>query len=137
MTHFRIPCISTVLLLFALSLVGTAHAQLTSAVTGRVVDADTDAPLPGVNVTLQRSNVGTATNENGQFHLPDVPAGPDTLLVQFVDYRTLERSLTIRAGEITHNLVTAVIRPDGTMQRLFRGNDWTATEITQTVEQVL
>lgn len=41
------------------------------------------------------------------------------------------------AGEITHNLVTAVIGPDGTVQRLFRGNDWTPAEVTQTVKQVL
>lgn len=76
-----------------------ASAQSTGAVTGRVLDAQTDAPLTGVNVTLQHGNVGAATDENGQFRLPDVPTGPDTLLVQFVGYRTITRPLTIRAGE--------------------------------------
>lgn len=40
-------------------------------------------------------------------------------------------------GEITHNLVTAVIRPDGTVRRLFRGNEWTPDDITQTMEEIL
>ena len=41
------------------------------------------------------------------------------------------------AGEITHNLVTAVIRPDGTVQRLFRGNEWTPEEIVRSLEKIL
>lgn len=115
MTNIRISCISAVLLLFALPLVGAAQAQSTGTVTGRVVDAETDAPLSGVNVTLQRSNVGAATNENGQFHLPDVPVGADTLLVQFVGYRTLERPLTIRAGETVN--VQLSLRPEAVEMR--------------------
>lgn len=99
MTDFRISCILAVLLLFAPPLVGTAQAQSTGTVTGRVVDAETDAPLSGVNVTLQDGNMGAATDERGRFHLPDVPVGADALRVQFVGYRTLERPLTIREGE--------------------------------------
>ena len=41
------------------------------------------------------------------------------------------------AGEITHNLVTAIIRPDGTVQRLFRGNEWTPEEIVRSLEKIL
>lgn len=40
-------------------------------------------------------------------------------------------------GDITHNLVTAVVAPDGTVRRLFRGNDWTPEDVTRAVEQVL
>jgi len=40
-------------------------------------------------------------------------------------------------GEITHNLVTAVIGPAGTVQRLFRGNDWQPGDVLQAVERVL
>lgn len=39
--------------------------------------------------------------------------------------------------EITHNLVTAVVGPEGTVRRLFRGNDWTPEDVTQTVERAL
>ncbi len=32
-------------------------------------------------------------------------------------------------GEIVHNLSTAVIGPDGTIRRIWRGNDWTVEQI--------
>lgn len=41
------------------------------------------------------------------------------------------------AGEITHNLVTAVVGPDGRVHRLFRGNEWTPDDVLLAVEQVL
>ncbi len=40
------------------------------------------------------------------------------------------------AGEITHNLVTAVVGPDGTVRRLFRGNEWTPEDVTRAVERI-
>lgn len=39
--------------------------------------------------------------------------------------------------EITHNLVTAVIGPDGTVHRLFRGNDWKPDDVLRAVEKTL
>jgi protein SCO1/2 len=43
----------------------------------------------------------------------------------------------LEQGEITHNLVTAVVAPNGTVQRLFRGNEWTPEDVTQAVGRVL
>ena len=40
-------------------------------------------------------------------------------------------------GQITHNLVTAVIGPDGTIHRLFRGNDWTESDVMKAVSEIL
>ncbi|WP_103030150.1 SCO family protein [Salinibacter altiplanensis] len=40
-------------------------------------------------------------------------------------------------GEITHNLVTAVVAPDGTVRRIFRGNDWMPEDVVKTVETTL
>lgn len=37
--------------------------------------------------------------------------------------------------EIVHNLTTAVIAPDGTVHRLFRGQDWTPKDVLQAVER--
>jgi len=39
--------------------------------------------------------------------------------------------------EITHNLVTAVVGPDGTVRRLFRGNDWQPDDVLPVVERAL
>jgi len=43
---------------------------------------------------------------------------------------------TADKGELLHNLTTAVIGPDGTVHRLFRGSDWTPEDVLQAVERV-
>ncbi len=44
---------------------------------------------------------------------------------------------TTDGDEITHNLTTALIGPEGRVQRLWRGNDWTPEDVRQAVGQVL
>ncbi|MFB6279596.1 MAG: SCO family protein [Salinibacter sp.] len=41
------------------------------------------------------------------------------------------------SDEITHNLTTALIGPEGRVRRLWRGNDWTPEDVRQAVERVL
>ncbi|WP_420456088.1 TonB-dependent receptor [Rubrivirga sp.] len=72
------------LLAVALGLVavGTADAQ---SLSGRVVDAETGAPLPGAAVrVLDR---GTATDADGRFALAGLPADTATVAVTFVGYQ--------------------------------------------------
>lgn len=38
--------------------------------------------------------------------------------------------------EITHNLTTALVGPEGRVRRLWRGNDWTPEDVRQAVERV-
>ncbi len=40
------------------------------------------------------------------------------------------------SDEITHNLTTALIGPEGRVRRLWRGNDWTSEDVRQAVERV-
>ena len=41
------------------------------------------------------------------------------------------------SDEITHNLTTALIGPEGRVRRLWRGNDWTPEDVRQAVERVV
>lgn len=57
-------------------------------VSGTVTDAQTGEPLPGVNVSVENTTVGTSTDENGHYQL----SGPDdayTLVFTFVGYERL------------------------------------------------
>ena len=58
-------------------------------VTGTVTDAETSDPLPGVNVVVKNTTVGTSTDRDGRFEL-DASSLQDTLVVSFVGYRTEE-----------------------------------------------
>lgn len=59
--------------------------QARQLVTGRITDADTGEPLPGVNIMVRDTSTGTTSNADGSYSL-EVP-GPDAVLVvSFVGY---------------------------------------------------
>ncbi|HEY2025403.1 MAG TPA: SusC/RagA family TonB-linked outer membrane protein [Gemmatimonadaceae bacterium] len=75
-----------------------ARAQ-TREVTGRVTIAESRQPLAGASVNLVgRSNVGTVTNDRGQYRLM-VPAGDQVLLVRFLGYK--RRTVQVAAAQST------------------------------------
>jgi len=62
-------------------------ARAAGPVTGRIVD-EKGAGLPGVNVLVKGTNVGTATNADGRYTI-DAPAGA-TLVFSYVGYTSQE-----------------------------------------------
>ena len=70
-------------------------------IEGTVTDADTGEPLPGVNVLVQGTQVGTATNADGRYSL-DVPASAETLVFSFVGYQT--REVALEEGRSTYDV---------------------------------
>ncbi|MFD2512769.1 SusC/RagA family TonB-linked outer membrane protein [Pontibacter locisalis] len=61
-------------------------------VTGKVTDASTNQPLPGVTVLVKGTSVGTATSSDGTYTL-NVPQGSNTLKFSFIGYRDIERAI--------------------------------------------
>ncbi|AMJ66599.1 SusC/RagA family TonB-linked outer membrane protein [Hymenobacter sp. PAMC 26628] len=74
-----------------------ARAQTTApagrTVAGTVVGSVDRLPIPGVNVLVKGTNVGTATNADGRYSLPNVPEGA-TLVFSFIGYKSVERPAT-------------------------------------------
>ncbi len=62
----------------------TAFAQAT--VTGRVVEVDTNEPIPGVNVLVRGTSTGTVTGMNGEYSIA-VPENA-VLIFSFVGFET-------------------------------------------------
>ena len=85
------------LFLFAFAL-GTFVSQA-QTVEGIVRDADTGETLPGVNIILEGTTVGTVTDIDGQYSL-QVPAGPNVLVFSFVGYTPRQLSLNVTEDEI-------------------------------------
>jgi TonB-linked SusC/RagA family outer membrane protein len=76
--------------LLALLLGPAALAQI-PRVSGTVTDAETGEALPGVNIRVEATQIGTITDVNGQYELAlPVPRGTRTLVFTFVGYRTEE-----------------------------------------------
>jgi TonB-linked SusC/RagA family outer membrane protein len=62
--------------------------EIAQTVSGVVTD-ETDAPLPGVNVLVKGSSVGTTTDTNGKFTL-EVPDNNAILVFSFIGYQSQE-----------------------------------------------
>src|SRR5512144_2118720 len=86
--------VCTVLSLAFLMLQATS-ASASGSLKGRVLDRATGDPLPGANVLVINTGVGTATDLDGRFTLPTVPAGRQTLRVSYIGYVTVTRDVTV------------------------------------------
>jgi TonB-linked SusC/RagA family outer membrane protein len=99
--------LSTILLLVFLC-AGVVNAQET--VTGVVTSADEGEPLPGVNITVQGTTIGTTTNVDGEYSL-EVPEGRNVLIFSFVGFATQQIEINGRT-EINVTLQTRVFAGD-------------------------
>lgn len=78
------------------------QAQVTTgsgAVTGRVLDAVTGAPLIGADVTLDGTSFTTATDRTGAFRLSRLPAGSYSLLVLYLGHGEQRTDVTVVSGQ--------------------------------------
>jgi TonB-linked SusC/RagA family outer membrane protein len=88
------------LLTFGLS-VGTALAQ-TGSIEGVVTDAESDNPLPGVNVVIQGTQQGAATGTDGTYEITGVEPGTYTVRASFVGYAdTTRQGVEVQANQTT------------------------------------
>jgi hypothetical protein len=85
-----------VLIAAAIVLPHVAAAQRSrQPITGVVVSAGTDAPLPGVDVVIRSLGTATATNDRGEFRVDSVSDGMCVLTFRKVGYAALDTSVTI------------------------------------------
>ena len=62
------------------------HAARVGAIAGTVVEAASSEPLPGVNVFIEGTQQGAATNAQGEYTIPGVEAGTYTVRASFIGY---------------------------------------------------
>lgn len=69
-----------------------------STISGRVVDASDNKPMPFVNVFLGNSMVGVATTDSGMFSLAHVKTGKYELIVSFIGFETYRQTLSVNGN---------------------------------------
>jgi TonB-linked SusC/RagA family outer membrane protein len=78
---------------------GAIWAQQRGSVTGAVVDQTTQRPIAGAQVVVNGTMLGTMTNQDGRYLLPNVPAGTHEVRVLFLGYATASKSVTVVADQ--------------------------------------
>ena len=105
--------------LFAVQLILLAAATTGFAqkgdVRGFVYDEKTGEPVIFTNVILKGTSLGAATDINGFFSVPQIPAGEYTLMITNIEYDTLEQPITIVANQI-QNVQLFMNAADRTLQ---------------------
>lgn len=64
-------------------------------ISGVVTDEETGATLPGVNIVVQGTNIGTATDLNGEYEL-EVPSLNEILVISYIGYESKEVGIAER-----------------------------------------
>jgi TonB-dependent starch-binding outer membrane protein SusC len=77
---------------FITDILSDDESEMQETVRGQVVDAQTGEALPGVNILIQGTSTGTATNIDGEFEL-QVPSLESVLVVSYIGYQTQEVSV--------------------------------------------
>lgn len=104
--------------------------NLTQTIRGRVIDKQSEIPLPGVNViTFGEPRLGAITDENGYYKLENVPVGRTSLVFSFIGYQPVslqnveitsakELVLNVAMLESTEQLEEVVVTADNEADRV-------------------
>ena len=104
---------AALVILFGSSSAGAQEDPIgTASITGRVLDQETDNPIVGVEVRVDKAAALSITNEQGEFQFEGVLAGTLVLRSRRLGYRERTDSLSISEGaliDVTVRLSTEAI----------------------------
>ena len=79
------------------------HSETTGSIVGTVVDASTHEALPYVQIIIKGTTVGTTTDANGAFILPNLRPGTYILEARLLGYALESSGVAIQAGHSRHH----------------------------------
>lgn len=82
-------CIPAVLIAVLFAVTPVLEAGTTGKISGIILDAESNDPLPGVNVLIEGTTLGAATNTDGEYFILNIPPGVYTITTSFVGYQTI------------------------------------------------
>ena len=72
-----------------LILITSSHAGTTGKLVGNITDATTGEGLPGVNVIVENTTFGAATDLDGNYIIIGIPPGKYTIVASYISYRDM------------------------------------------------
>ena len=83
-------------LLYSLLYIGSIFGQF--SVTGKISDKKSRSPLPGSNVILVGTNLGAATDADGNFEINNVPGGEYEIMATFIGYENFKTNIIVSSN---------------------------------------
>jgi outer membrane receptor protein involved in Fe transport len=104
-----IRVIATTVFVF-LGLAAIASAQETGTIEGKILHANNESGLSGVNIVLKDTEYGASSNGDGTFVLERIPAGSYVVYISHIGFGTEMRKIRVGGGEKINLLVR--LHPD-------------------------
>ncbi|MDG1224736.1 MAG: TonB-dependent receptor [Candidatus Marinimicrobia bacterium] len=76
-------------IIFCLAYFNILIAGTTGNVRGKVFDSENNSPIIGANVFLDKTALGTVTDENGNYFIINIPPGEYTLRSSYIGYSSV------------------------------------------------
>lgn len=74
----------------------------TGKISGKVIDKKTNEPLPGVNILIEGTSIGAATDLNGEYFILQIPPGTYSLRASMIGYQNIIiENVLVRADHTT------------------------------------
>ncbi|MBN1480211.1 TonB-dependent receptor [candidate division KSB1 bacterium] len=73
-------------------------ADVTGRITGQVIDKQTSEPLPGANVYIEGTFIGSSTDLDGRYIIGAVEPGEYTLKAGYIGYKVDQRTIRIEVN---------------------------------------
>jgi hypothetical protein len=71
----------------------------TGQLSGKIIDAQTQEPLPSAYVFVSNTTIGTTSDVNGNFILKNIPTGINEMTYSYLGYQMIQRKVTITEGQ--------------------------------------
>ena len=81
-------CVMLTMLVAVFFMVSSLYAGTTGKISGVVVDAKTNDPIPGATIQLDGTTIGAQTNINGEYVINNIPPNTYTAKIRLVGYKT-------------------------------------------------
>ena len=91
-----------ILSLFFAMIYSFAFSQ--NKLTGTIIDSGSKEPLEQVSVYFPQLEKGAITNSSGNYEIINLPAGNYKIIVSYLGYQTISKTINIDATQVTFNL---------------------------------
>ncbi|UCH11361.1 MAG: carboxypeptidase-like regulatory domain-containing protein, partial [Fidelibacterota bacterium] len=74
---------------------------ITGKIAGRVIDARSREPIPAANITLEGTNLGAASDLQGNYFIINLRPGPYTIVCNVIGYTTVRQTQVYVSADLT------------------------------------